>query len=291
MRLVTSLAALIAGSAWGRLAGATMGGLALAASVLAEAVCAHYLSRPAARAIEAMDASTADTALSLRSLVQFYWPLTVTSTIMLSTTPILNWGMARSPHPISSLAVWPVVNGQLFVLRSFGYSLQEVVIALLHRPGAPQKLRTFSIALGAGSLALILAVALTPLGPWWQRRVAGLSADLAAFAVPALQLAVLLPLFAVVQSWLRGIVVYGQATGAIAQATVVNLAVLAATFLAGASLSELPGASLAAIALTASQGVESAWLWRSARPTRQRRNPGRAGWRPGRDAAGRPRTR
>jgi len=40
--------------------------------------------------------------------------------------------------------------------------------------------------------------------------------------------------------------------------------------LAGARLGFLPGASLAAAALTISQLVESAWLWRAVRSMQQR---------------------
>jgi hypothetical protein len=188
---------------------------------------------------------------------------------MLSTTPLLNYGMIRAPAPIASLAVWPVVNGQLFILRSFGYSLQEAIVALLSGPAAERTLRRFTVVLGVGSTVLLLGVAFTPVGPWWQRQIAGLSDELTGVAVPALRYAALLPLLAVIPSWLRGVIVTRRATGAVAQATGVNLVVLLAVLLTGAKGGWLPGASLAAVALTASQGVECAWLWRAAHGRRR----------------------
>jgi hypothetical protein len=270
VRLFTSAGVSLGGLAWGKLDGATVGGLALGAAVIAEAVFVHYLSRPAVRKVEAIDSSANEPPLTLLAMLQFYAPLTLTSVIMLSTTPVINFGLARSPHPIESLAAWPVVNGQLLVVRSFGFSLQEVVVALLNGPAAMKTLRRFAVMLTVGSLALLLAIAFTPLNPWWQQRIAGLSEELAAFAVPALRLTILVPVLAVVQSWLRGIVVTGKTTGVIAQATVINLAVLITALLLGARFGWLPGTSLAAVAMTASQLTESVWLWRQARPAQRR---------------------
>lgn len=270
VRLLTSVSVALGGLVWGRLDGATVGGLALGAAVIAEAAFIHYLSRPAVRKVEAIAPPASGPTLTLRALLRFYSPLALTSIIMLSTAPLLNFGLARSPFPIESLAAWPVVNGQLLVVRSLGFSLQEVVVALLDGPAAMKTLRRFALLLTVVSAALLLAMAFTPLAPWWQRRIAGLSAELTAFAIPALQLAALLPVLAVIQSWLRGVIVADQNTGVIAQATVVNLAVLVTVLLAGARSGRLPGASLAAVALTASQMVESVWLWRGARPAQRR---------------------
>lgn len=269
MRLLTSAGIAIAGLVWGRLDGATVGGLALGAGVIAEAVFIHYLSRPAVRKVEMIDPSADDPPLTMRVFLRFYSPLALTSTVMFSTAPLINFALARSSDPVETLAAWSVVNGQLLVVRSFGFSLQEVIVALLDGPAAMKALRRFAITLAGASLALLLTIAFTPLAPWWQQQIAGLSEELTALAVPALQLAALLPVLAVIQSWLRGIVVTGKATGAIAQATVINLGVLMTVLLLGAKGGWLPGTSLAAVALTASQLVESVWLWRGARPAQR----------------------
>jgi hypothetical protein len=269
VRLLTSVGVGTAGLAWGRLSGATVAGLALGAAVLAEAVLVHYLSRPAVRTVESIAYPVDEPPLTLRALLRFYSPLALTSIVMLSTAPLINFGLARTPHPIESLAAWPVVNGQLLVVRSLGLSLQEVIVAKLNGPAAMRALRRFAVMLGVVALLLLLTIAFTPLASWWQQQIAGLSAELTALAVPALQLAVLLPVLNVLQSWLRGIVVAGKATGAIAQATVINLVVLVTGLLVGASGGWLPGASLAAVALTAAQLSESVWLWHGARPAQR----------------------
>ena len=50
----------------------------------------------------------------------------------------------------------------------------------------------------------------------------------------------------------------------------VNLAALGTVLLIGARQGFLPGASLAAVAVTISQLAECAWLWHGVRPTQQR---------------------
>jgi len=265
IRLFAAVGVSLAGLAWGKLDGATVGGLALGASAIAESAYIWYVAQPAVQKVKRTDTLAERTPLTLRDLLHFYAPLALTSAITLSTTPLINSGLARSPYPIESLAAWPVVNGQLFALRSFGISLQEVVVALLDSPASLKTLRRFATMVGVGSLALLLTIAFTPLAPWWQQRIAGLSEELTVFAVAALRLAVLLPVLAVVVSMLRGIVVTGKATGVIAQATVFNLLMLVSVLLIGGKLGLLPGVSLAIVAMTVSQLAESAWLWRGAR--------------------------
>ena len=265
IRLCTAVGVSLAGLIWGRLDGATVGGLALGASALAESLYVWYVAQPAVQKVKRADTPAEKTPLTWHALLRFYAPLALTSAITLSTTPLINAGLARSPYPVESLAVWPVVSGQLFALRSFGLSLQEVVVALLNGPAAMKTLRRFAMMVGVGSLALLLLIAYTPLASWWQQQIAGLSEELTVFAVAALRLAVLLPVLAVVVNMLRGIVVTGKATSGIAQATVLNLVALGSVLLIGARLSLLPGASLAAVALTVSQLTESVWLWCRAR--------------------------
>ena len=269
VRLFSSVGVALAGLAWGRLDGAAAGGLALGAGVMAEAILIGFLSRPAVEKVENILLPGDEPPLTLRALLKFYSPLALTSIIMLSTAPLLNFGLARSANPVESLAAWPGVSGQLLVVRSFGFSLQEVVVALLNGPAAMKTLRRLVLMTSAGVLVLMLGIAFTSLAPWWQQKVAGLSAELTELAVPALQLAVLIPLTGVVQSWLRGILITGQETGVIAQATVINLLILMVVLVVGMKLELLPGASLAAVALTLAQLVETVWLWLRARPARQ----------------------
>ena len=141
---------------------------------------------------------------------------------------------------------------------------------MLDGPATRRTLRRFVIGVGAVSLFLLVGLAFTPVGPWWQRRIAGLDVELTAFAMPALRWGMLVPLLEVIRGWLRGNLVVARSNGAIVWATVCNLLVLLVVLMVGANLGVLPGASLAAIAMTVSQLVEGAFLLRSVWISRQR---------------------
>jgi hypothetical protein len=268
LRLSTTLIVALLGLFWGRLGGATVAGLALGCAVIAEAVYVGFASRRAVRQVLSSPLPQGVEGLTLAEMVRFYLPLLLTSMLALSTTPILNFGMVRSPWPVESLAAWPIVNGQLAIVRSLGFSMQEVVVALLDGPSAMRKLRRLMSVLGAGALLAISALAFTSFGSWWLERVFGLSQELTGFAIGALRWALLLPTLATFLSWLRGVIVTRKATGVIARATVANLVALGVGLWVGVQTGWLPGASLAALALTVSSVVESLWLGFSARSIR-----------------------
>ena len=72
--------------------------------------------------------------LTSRSFLHFYIPLAMTPLLMLLSVPIGSAAVSRMPRALDSLAVWPVINGLTFGLRSVGIAYNEVVVALLDRP-------------------------------------------------------------------------------------------------------------------------------------------------------------
>ncbi len=263
-RLAVVVGLSLLGLMWGKLDGAVMGGIVMGTAISLEAILAHFLSRAAVCQVETLDDPPDDPPLTMPALLRFYWPLALTTMVWLLAPSLVNLGLARAPHPVESLAAWAVVNSQISFLSSFGFSYLEVVVALFQDRRSIITLRRFALALSTGALALLLLIAYTPLAPLWQQKVAGLNSELVSYAVPALRLAALLPVTAVLLSWLRGIVVAVKATGVIAQGAVIDLSVLLLALLIGAKGGWLPGASLAAVALTLSRLADVGWLWRRA---------------------------
>ncbi len=164
------------------------------------------------------------------------------------------------PLPLDSLAVWPVISGLTFLLRSGGVAMQEVVVALLADQGSYQALRRFTHSLAIALTSVAVVVLLTPLATLWFTDVAGLPADLAALARVPAALMVLVPALTVLTSWQRGVLVFFSRTGAITVATAINIVVLLAVVLGGVQTLPWPGAVTAALALTASLLAEVAYL-------------------------------
>jgi hypothetical protein len=146
--------------------------------------------------------------LTLRSFLRFYIPLALTSLLTLLVQPIGSAALSRMPGALESLAVWPVVSGLLFLLRSTGIAYNEVVVALLGEPRAEESLRRFAQILALVLTAILLLIAATPLASLWFEGLSGLPPSLAKLAQTSLWFALLLPAFSVFQSWYQGSLVY-----------------------------------------------------------------------------------
>jgi hypothetical protein len=165
---------------------------------------------------------------------------------------------------MDSLAAWPVLNGLVFTLRSVGFALNEVVVALLDRPRAYPALRRFALLLAACSSTVLLVTAATPLGGFWFGRVSALPPHLVALARGALWLAFVLPGLSALQSLYQGVIVYGRRTRAVTESVAAYLAVSAVVLAAGVAAARAPGIHVAALALATGTAAQVAWLaWRA----------------------------
>ncbi len=275
MRLLSSggTAALLA--LWGALPGVWVGSCALMAGVLAEAVfvtwlvrptLARHLSTPPCRGLAGPGAppSPHTRPLTTRRVLGFHTPLAATSLLTLLSQPLISAGLARAAFPEQSLAAWPVASSVVFLARSFGMAVQEVIIALTDGPETLGPVRRFSFNIAMGAVLALALIAFTPLADLYLLEVAGVSPELAGFVVPGLQAALLIPGLTALQSWLRALLMKGEATSSIYQAMGINLTVTAGTLALGVALGA-PGVQVAAVALTLAMLVELALLRRRAR--------------------------
>ncbi len=268
VRLLASAGTAAALALWGRLPGVWVGSIALMAGVLAEAVLVTWLVRPALVRHLSANAFTPSGSVSphsstgpltMQRVIGFHAPLAATSLLTLLSTPVISAGLARMAYPERSLAAWPVAFSIVLFTRSFGLAMQEVVIALTDGPSTFGSLWRFSLNVAIGAVVFLALIAFTPLADFYLREIAGLSSELASFAVPGLQAALLLPGLTALQSWLRAVLMKGEATGSIYQAMGLNLAVTAAVLAAGVALNA-PGIQMAAVALTVAMVAELVFL-------------------------------
>ncbi|TVQ40888.1 MAG: hypothetical protein EA384_01630 [Spirochaetaceae bacterium] len=259
-RLLATGAVLAAGYTTRFAAGALVAAVALIAGVTAGALAAFLYCRPVIRRDMPVPEPGA-LPMSWRSLLHFYVPLSVTSVVFLASQPLLTFGMARSAFPLQSLAVWPVINGFMFLFNSPAISYQEAVIALLGRgSSAHASLRRFSFVLGISVSLFFLLVALTPAGEIWFRGVAGLSAELLPFTRAPLRILWLIPALITAKSWFRGRLVHYRRTSALAHAVAIHSLVLLTAMLVGPVVLRVTGTLLAALGLCTALGVEAGYL-------------------------------
>lgn len=273
LRLLFSAGTAAVLALWADLPGVWVASCALMVGVLAEAAFVTWLVRPTLvrHLSPAVSSPTAarwahqdDPPLTMRHILAFHAPLAATSLLTLLSQPIISAGLARMAFPEQSLAAWPVAYSVLLFSRSFGLAIQEVVIALAEGPATVGPLRRFSFNVAAASVAVLAVIAFTPLAGLYLREITNVSSELAGFVIPGLQVALLLPGLTALQSWLRALLMKGEATASIYQAMGINLAVTIAVVALGMA-SQAPGIKMAVVALTIAMLAELAFLARRTR--------------------------
>ncbi len=243
------------------LAGAYIGSLSLCAGVLTEAAASRWMARGiVARLLAGGGASP--TPLTLRDINRFYVPLALTSLLAIAVHPLVTLFVGRSRSPVESLAVLPVVMGLVFIFRSGAIAYQEVAVALAGGDRRRER-RIARVALDlAGASALALCGFLfTPLGELWFTRVAGLSPQLAAFAIWPARLLALVPALDYLLALQRGLLVLARRTRVITAATAVEVVVIGAVLAAGIGLADVVGVTVAAAAILAGRVAGNLYLW------------------------------
>ena len=260
IRLGTDGLVLAVGYLVGTIPGIAVAGATLTAGVVSEAVYSGLRVRPVLRG-QLRHAPPVDQPLTFRSLIAFYTPLAMTSLLNLLAEPVASAALSRMPNALESLAVWPVVSGFTFLLRSLGYAYNEVVIALLDEPHAARNLRRFMALLAAMTSTLLLIIVATPLAAFWFGRVSALPPRLATLARRGLWIMVPVPGLTALQSWYQGIIVHSRRTRAITEAVATYLLTSSAILWAGATRGNVTGLYLGLAAIAMGRLAQTFWLW------------------------------
>lgn len=252
----------------GTIPGIVVATCAVIAGVLTEALYAGLAVRPVLRDRVRL-AEPVQPALTFRAFLEFYVPLAMTSLLVLLVQPIGAAALSRMPRALESLAVWPVVSGLIFMLRSLGIAYNEVVVALLDEPGSTPGLRRFATLLMAATTLLIVTMAATPLATFWFGRMSGLSLSLVVLAHTALWIALPIPGSNVLQSWYQGALVHKRRTRGITEAMGVFLITSSAVFWAGVARGQMVGLYVGLLAFSVASLTQTVWLWYRSRPVMQ----------------------
>ena len=259
VRLGTNLVMLLIGYLIHTIPGIIVACAAVSSGVVAEAVYSGLRLRPIVQQ-EVIPAPPGEP-LSTRDFLAFYAPLALTALIWVIIQPFGSAAISRMVNPLPSLAAWPVVNGLLFLLRSPGMALNEVVVAHMGRPHAARNLRRFSGILLAITTAITLLIVATPLANIWLTVVMALPADLVVLSQQALWLGIGLPMLAVLISWFQGRIVHSRHTRGITEATTIYSLLMVAILGAGIATQRFAGLYVAIFAYSIAGLAQVGWLW------------------------------
>jgi len=261
VRLGTNVLVLAAGFAAGRFPGIVVGTAAVAIGVIAEAVYVGIVVRPILRGPLREAPPPKNGFLTLRRLFAFYIPLAVSPLLATLAWLIISAAVSRMPRALESLAVWPVLAGLTFTLRSLGFAYNEVVVVALDRREPRRALNRFTLLLASAVSAALLLVALTPLGRFWFVRVSGLEAEIARLALLGIWFAVPAPAFTVIHSFFQGKLVHAHRTADVTMAVSFYVTVTAAVLYAGIVHGQITGLFYGLWAVLAGYTAQAVYLW------------------------------
>lgn len=258
-----------------RTPGATLAGLALAASVIAEAAAVTLFSRPIVRGgyFEAAEPPPDWAPRTVGAIARWYWPLAMTQILVWTVRPLVNGGIARSASPEIGLAAWPVAWATVTMVGNSVRAVQQLALGFLASRQHYVKLRRFTWSVGLAASAFMALLAFTPAGTFYLEWVLGLRGDLVGLAratLPALAVAVPYPLLLALEGWLQGLLIRAGQPRWVNGAALVGGAVTLAVVYAGALFWRLPGAPLGALALVAGILAENGVLYLAAGGERRR---------------------
>lgn len=265
VRLSADIIVLLIGYSIGNIPGIIVATSAVATGVVSEAIYSGIVVRPVVNN-EVKTAPPPDLPLTFSEFLKFYTPLAMTSLLLLLVQPIGSAALSRMPRAIDSLAVWPVVSGLVFLLRSVGMAYNEVVVALLDEPLSTQSLQRYTYYLAGFVTILLVIITVTPLAPVWFVGIQGLSQELASLAILGMWLALPIPGLNVFQSWYQGAIVVSRRTRGITEAVALFLIITIIILWVGATGSQIIGLYVGLAAFSIAMLLQTLWLWYRARP-------------------------
>lgn len=247
VRLTTmSLTALVLYN-YSHYAGAVIGASALSAGVVTEAIASRIMSNQLLAKIKSENHYKEP--LSYKEILNFYYPLALTSLIGLGVHPMVTFFIGQSRMSLESLAVLPVINSLVFIFRSLGLSYQEVGIALIGEKGENYKqLVGFAKNLGIILTVLLVIIAITPASAIWFNNISGLSETLTDFVKIPVIIISIMPALTVLISFQRSMLVSFKVTSPVTLATVIEVVVIILTLFISIKLFDLTGVTAAMIA-------------------------------------------
>ena len=231
---------------------------AMVVGVLAEAFYIYYVSRAVLAQLRTIP--PASERLTSRRFLRFYFPLAMTSLVALLVMPILATSMSRMPHSLDSLAIWPTLNGFVFMFKAIGLSYNEVVVALVDRKGGYAALKRFTYWIMLCTTGLMVVIVASPVAGVWFGAVAGLPEELASLAVLAVWWTLPMAAMSVWASWHTGILVHERQTRPINESVILSLLVCVSIQLVGVWTPTLTGVYVAVFGWTGGQVFQTLWL-------------------------------
>ena len=252
----------------GTIPGTVFATIMMVCGVVTEAVYVGIRVRPVLK-YELKQIPSLQDKILLRDMVAFFIPLGMTPLLNQLIRPIGSAALSRMPDPLLTLAIWPVIAGYSFLIVTPGAAYNEVVIALLDRPGARRSLQYFLFILMGVQFLLMAILSLTPLSYYLFWKVSGLPADLAHLASRAFVLLIPGSLISPLNSWFGGVILHSRRSRVITEGMIIYLLVYILGLWVGGSLLDVSGIYIVVSASMLASLSQTGWLAFRSKPSIQ----------------------
>ncbi len=267
VRLVTVSLMLTIGMVVKTIPGTVLAGLTQGMGVALEAIYAGIRVRKIRPEIKA--APPEDEELTFKRFIRFYIPLALTSMMTMFIQPLTSGAISRMPDPIESLAVWSVVSNISNMFRMVGVAYNEVVVALLDKPGSYVALRRFARISSVVMTIIMVLFTITPLSTFLFSYVYNLAIDKVDIARVALSIGIPTVLLNIYLSFFQGIIVNRGRTRVVAEAVAIYLFSLMIVLVVGVITGSYKGIYVASASWMVGLLLQVTWLmWRSRKQRR-----------------------
>ncbi len=261
LRFIADASLLLFAFLIGTIPGASVAALMMVTGVVTEAIYVGLRVRPIIQ-YELRSAPPAKEQVGVWGMLMFFIPLGMMPLLNQLIRPIGSAALSRMPDPLHTLAVWPVVAGFSALIVTPGSALNEVVIAMLDRPGAKENLQRFTRILMAAQLTLFVLIAFTPVSYWWFSKVAGLDANLSQLANQAFKLLIPASLLSPLSSWFSGTILHSRKSRSVSEAMAIYLVVYTVSLSLGGLFVHASGIYIAVVSSMLASMLQNLWLWR-----------------------------
>lgn len=196
--------------------------------------------------------------LPARAVVAFWLPLAATWLMMSAEGPYLSAVVARLADPVPNLAAFGVAFTLAWLAESPIIMLLTASTALAKDRPSFLALRRFTFLLNGAVTGVLVVIVLPPVFGLLADRILALPPDVSRLAHTATALLVPWPAAIGYRRFYQGVLVRSRLTRRVAWGTVVRLGTMSATAAGLALATELPGAWVAALALSGGVVVEAA---------------------------------
>lgn len=208
--------------------------------------------------------------LTLKKLIAFHAPLTMTTMVALLSGPIVSAFLSKAQNPVLALASWQVAFSLLWLFRTITFALPEVVITLYKDEQSARKLRDFCVRVGLFTSGVAIAASLLRVDVWFFEHVFECTEQTANMAHLAFLAAAPLGLVNAMQSYVRGMLTANHMNVARFAAVIGGLIALIGALALGL-LTPWKGVLSGAIALNIGLITELAvlaWCWAAGKESR-----------------------